>query len=46
MVVAGASLDTWGVTAESAQDYLEQHYFEQVTHGDWHVWRREEGRRP
>ena len=46
MVVAGASLDTWGLSAQSAQDYLERHYVEQVTYGDWHVWRREGGRRP
>lgn len=43
MVVAGASLDTWGVDAPSAQDYLEQHYGEQVSYGDWHVWQRLEG---
>jgi hypothetical protein len=41
LVVAGDSLDTWGLDADQAQQYLERHYVEQVSYGDWHVWRRQ-----
>ena len=41
MVVSGTSLASWGLDVARAQRYLEQHYVEQVTYGDWHVWRRE-----
>lgn len=44
LVVAGDSLETWGVDADRAQQYLERHYVEQVSYGDWHIWRRQ-GRR-
>lgn len=41
LVVAGDSLGTWGVDADQAQQYLERHYVEQVSYGDWHIWRRQ-----
>ncbi|ABL81072.1 hypothetical protein Noca_1558 [Nocardioides sp. JS614] len=40
IVVAGDSLDTWGLEADEAQQYLVRHYVEQVAYGDWHIWRR------
>ena len=43
IVVAGDSLDSWGLDATNAQDYLQRHYVEQVTFGDWHVWQRGKG---
>ena len=42
LVVAGDSLDTWGLDADQAQQYLERHYVEQVSYGDWHIWRRQD----
>jgi hypothetical protein len=41
MVVDGDSLDSWGLDAADAQEYLQQHYVEQVSYGDWHIWQRE-----
>lgn len=43
VVVSGESIDSWGVDAQQAQRYLQRHYVEQVSYGDWHVWQREEG---
>ncbi|HEY0643206.1 MAG TPA: hypothetical protein VGD39_07295 [Nocardioides sp.] len=46
VVVAGTSLDTWGLDAASATDaqhYLQEHYVDRVEYGDWHVWQRREG---
>lgn len=43
VVVAGDSLDTWGLDAAPAQQYLERHYVEQVAYGDWHIWQRHGG---
>jgi hypothetical protein len=44
VVVAGDSLDSWGLDATTAQRILHQHYVDLVTSGDWHVWhQREEG---
>ena len=40
LVVGGAGLASWGLDAQSAQDYLDHHYGEQVSYGDWHVWER------
>ena len=45
IVVAGESLDSWGLDAAQAQDYLQRHYVEQVRYGDWHIWQRKEGER-
>jgi len=49
VVVAGDSLETWGLdptgTAD-AQRYLQRHYREDVTYGDWHIWQRQEGGAP
>lgn len=42
VVVAGNSLDTWGLDAEQAQQYLARHYVDQVSYGEWHVWERQE----
>jgi hypothetical protein len=44
VVVAGDSLDTWGLEAGAAQQYLEQHYVEQVMYANWHIWHRLEAR--
>jgi hypothetical protein len=41
MVVDGDSLDSWGLDAADAQEYLQRHYVEQVAYGDWHIWQRE-----
>jgi hypothetical protein len=41
LVVAGDSLDTWGLDAVRAQQYLQRHYVELVSYGDWHIWRRQ-----
>ncbi|MFE7226035.1 hypothetical protein ACFU7D_14690 [Nocardioides sp. NPDC057577] len=43
VVVDGGSLDTWGLNADDAQQYLVRHYVERVTYDNWHVWER---RRP
>ena len=40
VVVRGDSLDTWGLDADNAQQYLVRHYAERVSYGDWHVWQR------
>lgn len=40
VVVAGESIDTWGVDATTAQQILEENYGEQTAYGDWHVWKR------
>ncbi len=45
VVVAGESIETWGVDATTAQQILEQNYAEQGVYGDWHVWKREVGGR-
>lgn len=45
VVVAGESIETWGVDATTAQRVLEQNYAEQGVYGDWHVWKREVGGR-
>jgi hypothetical protein len=46
VVVAGDSLASWGIRADDTERYLQQHYTEQVTYGDWHVWERAAGRQP
>lgn len=38
VVVAGGSLDSWGLQATSTQQVLEDHYVERTAYGDWHVW--------
>jgi hypothetical protein len=43
LVVAGDSLDSWGLEATTAQGFLEQQYVELVTYGDWHIWQRRAG---
>lgn len=43
VVVDGDSLASWGLDAQAAQHYLEQHYVDQVAYGDWHVWQRQGG---
>ena len=43
VVVAGSSIGSWGLDSASAQRYLQEHYVEQATYGDWHVWQREGG---
>lgn len=46
VVVAGTSLDTWGLDeagAIEAQQHLQEHYVDRVDYGDWHVWQRREG---
>ncbi|WP_296605151.1 hypothetical protein [Nocardioides sp.] len=46
VVVAGDSLETWGLDpagTANAQRYLQRHYREDVTYGDWHIWQRQEG---
>lgn len=40
VVVAGGSLNSWGLDATTAQRILHQHYVELVTYGGWHVWHR------
>jgi hypothetical protein len=41
VVVAGDSIGSWGLDAATAQRYLQRHYVEQATYGDWHIWHRE-----
>jgi hypothetical protein len=41
IVVDGDSLESWGLDAQAAQQYLERHYAEQTRYGDWHIWQRE-----
>lgn len=43
VVVAGDSLDSWGLDATTAQGLLQQHYVELVTYGDWHIWQHRAG---
>lgn len=43
VVVAGDSLDSWGLDPQTTQQILIQHYVERVAYGDWHVWQHEEG---
>lgn len=46
VVVAGDSLETWGLDpagTANAQRYLQRHYREDETYGDWHIWQRQEG---
>lgn len=43
VVVPGRSLSSWGLDATKAQDYLQRHYVEQVTYGNWHIWRHQRG---
>jgi len=38
IVVAGASLGSWGIEATAAQQVLLQHYRPVTTDGDWHVF--------
>ena len=40
IVVDGDSLDTWGLDAHDAQQYLLRHYVERARYDDWHVWQR------
>ena len=40
--MAGDTLDSWGLDANQAQEYLERRYVEQVTYGDWHIWQRQD----
>ena len=40
VVVRGDSLDTWGLDADHAQQYLTRNYVERVSYGSWHVWQR------
>ncbi|MER7556556.1 hypothetical protein ABTZ46_06410 [Nocardioides sp. NPDC126508] len=40
VVVDGGSLDTWGLEADNAQQYLLRHYVERVSYDNWHVWER------
>lgn len=40
IVVAGSSLASWGLDATSAQTYMQRHYREQTSYGDWHIWER------
>lgn len=42
LVLAGESLGSWGLDAQSAQKYLQRHYVEQASYGEWHIWQREE----
>ncbi|MDH2415600.1 hypothetical protein [Nocardioides sp. CER19] len=39
IVVSGSRLDSWGLDARDAQRYLQGHYVEQQSYGDWHIWR-------
>jgi hypothetical protein len=43
VVVAGDSIGSWGLDSAAAQRYLQEHYVEQATYGDWHIWQREGG---
>ena len=43
VVVAGDSLDSWGLNATTAQALLQQHYVERVKYGDWHIWQQRAG---
>jgi hypothetical protein len=43
VVVAGDSIGSWGLDYATAQNYLQEHYVEQATYGDWHIWQREGG---
>ncbi|MEO7627031.1 MAG: hypothetical protein ABIS91_12260 [Nocardioides sp.] len=43
VVVAGGSLDSWGLDPQAAQQILTRHYVERVAYGDWHIWQHEEG---
>ena len=38
VVVGGKSIASWGLDSTRAQQYLEQHYTDQVRYGDLHVW--------
>jgi hypothetical protein len=40
VVVAGDTLDSWGLDATSTQRILERRYDDRVTDGVWQVWRR------
>lgn len=40
VVVSGSSLASWGLDATAAQRYLQAHYSQQATYGDWHIWQR------
>ena len=42
VVVAGDSLDSWGLDPKTAQEILTRHYVERVAYGDWHIWHHEE----
>lgn len=43
VVVDGGSLDTWGLDADNAQQYLVRHYVERVGYDSWHIWERRSG---
>lgn len=45
IVVDGDSLDTWGLEADNAQQYLLRHYVERARYDDWHVWQRRDTER-
>ncbi|MCW2772086.1 MAG: hypothetical protein JWN91_412 [Nocardioides sp.] len=38
MVVAGESVDSWGLDATRTQRLLDRDYVERATDGDWHIW--------
>jgi hypothetical protein len=40
MVVSGSSLGSWGLDARAADAYLAQHYQDEHSFGDWHIWER------
>lgn len=41
VVVSGANVASWGLDATAAQHYLQGHYTQQASYGDWHVWQRD-----
>ncbi|MFJ9389531.1 hypothetical protein ACIRON_11965 [Nocardioides sp. NPDC101246] len=45
IVVDGDSLDSWGLEAEDAQQYLLRHYVERARYDNWHVWQRRDPER-
>ncbi|GAA4375819.1 hypothetical protein [Nocardioides caricicola] len=42
LIVAGTSLDTWGVDAEAADRIMAEHYTAATTAGDWTIYRSDE----
>jgi hypothetical protein len=43
VVVAGDSLDSWGLDATATQRVFDRHYAHRVTFGEWQVWQRRGG---